>query len=68
MTGLYKHFAFLVASVTFIISFLYKYIVYFEVNIEFILKDFVLFVLVYIVSKIVFGYIEDIFNTYRKLL
>ncbi|MBC7196155.1 MAG: hypothetical protein H5U39_02745 [Deferribacterales bacterium] len=68
MTGLYKHFAFLVASIAFIISFLYKYIVYFEINFEYIVKDFILFTAIYIVSKIIFGYIEDIFNTYRKLL
>lgn len=68
MTGLYKHFAFLVASISFIVSFLYKYIVYFEINFEYIVKDFILFMTVYIVSKIIFSYIEDIFNIYRKLL
>lgn len=68
MVGLYKHFAFLVASIVFIISFLYKYLVYFEVNFSYIVKDFITFLAVYIISKIIFSYIEDIFNTYRKLL
>lgn len=68
MNGIYKYFALLLASMAFILSLLYKYIVYFHINFEMVVRDFILFFVVYIVSKIILRYVEDIFNTYRKIL
>lgn len=68
MSGLYKHISLLIASTVFMLSFLYKFIVYFEVEFLFILKDFVLFVAVYTLCKIIFSSMESIFNTYRKMM
>lgn len=68
MNGIYKYFALLLASMAFILSLLYKYIVYFHINFEMAVRDFILFFVVYIVSKIILRYVEDIFNTYRKIL
>lgn len=68
MNGIYKYFALLLASMAFILSLLYKYIVYFHINLEMAVRDFILFFVVYIVSKIILRYVEDIFNTYRKIL
>jgi len=68
VNGIYKYFALLLASMAFILSLLYKYIVYFHINFEMVVRDFILFFVVYIVSKIILRYVEDIFNTYRKIL
>lgn len=68
MNGIYKYFALLLASMAFIFSLLYKYIVYFDINFKMVVRDLILFFVIYIVSKIILRYVEDIFNTYRKLL
>jgi len=68
VNGIYKYFALLLASMAFIFSLLYKYIVYFDINFKMVVRDLILFFVIYIVSKIILRYVEDIFNTYRKLL
>jgi hypothetical protein len=67
MNELHKYFALLLASSAFILSFLYKYVIYFDMNLKMVIKDFILFFVVYIVSKNILSYVEDIFNIYRKL-
>lgn len=68
MSGLHKHISLLVASTVFILSFLYKFVTYFDLEMEFIIKDFILFMAVYTISKIILGLMESIFNIYRKLM
>lgn len=68
MSGLHKHISLLVASTVFILSFLYKFLIYFDLEVSFVIKDFVLFMVVYTVCKIIFSHMESIFNIYRKLM
>jgi len=62
----YKYLALLVALIVMLLSYAFKLITG-ELEIAYILRDFVIFIIVYIICRFLFKYIEYIIKYYRKL-
>ncbi|MGA1861741.1 hypothetical protein OWM07_02515 [Deferribacter thermophilus] len=68
MKGVYGYIALLIATLSFMISFSFKMFYLDTIDITVFIRDFIVFFVVYIISKYVFKNIEKMFNNYRKIL
>ena len=64
--GIHGYLALLVASFIFIFSVLYKFYVGF-IQFEFLIRDFVIFILIYFICDKIFRLIEDLVEYYKDL-
>ncbi len=62
-----KYYPILIASLVYIISFVYK-LMNDQFTITSLFRDFVLFIIVLFVARILFGYIEQILKNYWKII
>jgi len=67
MNTLCEHLALLAASFVFLLSILYKFYLGF-IDIEFLLRDFVIFIILYFVCKKLFKLIYSVVESYKELL
>jgi len=66
MKGVHGYLALLLASMAFIFSFMFKYL-FDMIEPNLIFRDLVLFVVIYVLSKKILKYVEDIYQNYRNL-
>jgi|GEM_PF-1845135 hypothetical protein len=66
MKGIHGYLALLLASMTFIFSFMFKYFVD-MISLGPIFRDLVMFLGIYLLSKKILRYVEDIYQNYRNI-
>jgi uncharacterized membrane protein len=62
----YKYLAVLIAFIVMLLSYMFKLLTG-ELEISYILRDFFIFIVVYIICRFLLKYIEQIVKYYRKL-
>lgn len=62
-----KYYPILIASLVYLISFVYK-LMNDQFTITSLFRDFVLFIIVLFVARLLFGYIEQILKNYWKII
>lgn len=67
MSFLHREIALMIATVAFVMSFVYKFFLH-EVKLTYVTRDIIMFFIVYFVTEKLFLYIDKIMMNYRKIL
>lgn len=67
MNFLHRELALVIATIAFVVSFVYKFFLL-EVKLTYVTRDIIMFFIIYYVTEKLFLYIDKIVINYRKIL